>query len=212
MRKVHIAPVHRRLVRRNVEGTCWRELKAAAHPRLHASLRQVRVESVEPWHSQWLNDFPCSKESRHKAIGVHSKFADLKKAVSQKHHLCKNLQILPQTKTHLIYHVKMKTTNQIIITHLHNLPPFFSFSKHHQAVLSRFNSQNMRNVCCSSPFPPTSHAMTRARRKKALRQAQPFKARTAPRTLQRGNASERPDVGGMVAYYVKVLLLLPWKL
>lgn len=45
MRKVHIAPVHRRLVRRNVEGTCWHELKAAAHPRLHASLRQVRVVS-----------------------------------------------------------------------------------------------------------------------------------------------------------------------
>lgn len=45
---VHIAPVHRRLVRRNVEGTCWRELKAAEHPRLHASSRQVRVE---PWHN-----------------------------------------------------------------------------------------------------------------------------------------------------------------
>ena len=42
-------------------------------------------------------------------------------------------------------------------------------------------------------FSPPFQKATPARRKKLLRQAQPRKAATAPLTLQRGKASERPE-------------------
>lgn len=130
----------------------------------------------------------CSKESRHKAIGVHSKFANLNSCIS--HIIFAILQILAQTKL-TFNHAKMKTTNQLIITHLHNLPPLIVFSTSSSSFV-KIQLSKYALLVVALHFPQLS-SMTRARRKKALRQAQPFKARTAPRTLQRGNASERPD-------------------